>query len=126
MKTSSLLGCYLAFLSLAIPLSGCSLEPNSQAASSREPRYNDITKYKQLFEDCIIGNVLGGSNMENSKTSCLSSTQKSCELDLRAPKEIDQVSLAQKCLDLVSTANKKVIQNGLNVECDSGYCTITF
>ncbi len=126
MKTAKILACFLTLLILEVPLWGCSVEPNSQTASSRELQSDDLTRYKHHFEDCVIGNVLAGSSMENSKKSCLTRTQKSCELDLSDPKEIDPASLSQRCLKLVSNANENVLQNGLNVECDSGYCTITF
>ncbi len=126
MAASTMTALMTALLSLGLPLMGCSVDTRSQAQIQNDSRLENLAKYKRLFEDCITSSVLARNTMENSKASCLTKTQKSCELDYVDLKLPSHVSLSQECLEIVSKTNELVLKNGKAVECDSGYCTITF
>jgi len=114
-----------ALMIVGVPLSGCSAETSSGSVSLSRPSLDETGKFKRLFEDCVIGRVLAGADMEDSKTLCLIDVQKSCNLAPNLPEQENQASLPN-CLEVVSKDNEFVIRNGKHVECDSGYCTIVF
>jgi hypothetical protein len=109
----------LAAMALASAMTACGGASSDAASETSSTVDSQISsQLKEHYSECIISGVLSQRlSFEEAKESCLQDTMTHC-------KQITSGAAASRCESQVAAATERILKDGIDVECDSGYCVI--